>query len=97
MFVLYMANDREMSGTPDLGKMMTFLSKYNKSSIKTMTVSLPPTVFTGHHFAQPRGQAKRSREAVSAPLSGSRRLRRETLNGSSRGRSRRRRRRECLS
>ena len=59
-----------------------------------MTVSLPPTVFTGHHFAQPRGQAERSREAVSAPLSGSRRLRRETLNGSSRGRSRRRRRRE---
>jgi len=83
-----------MSGTPDLGKMMALLSKCKKSSIKTMTVSLPPTVFTGHHFAQPRGQAERSREAVSAPLSGSRRLRRETLNGSSRGRSRRRRRRE---
>ena len=60
-----------------------------------MIVSLLPTVFVGHHFAQPRGQAERSREAVSAPLSGSRRLRRETLNGeASRGRSRRRRRRE---
>jgi len=66
-----------MSGTPDLGKMMTLLSKYNNSSNKTMIVSLLPTVFVGHHFAQPRGQAKRSREAVSAPLSGSRRLRRE--------------------
>ena len=83
-----------MSGTPDLGKMVNPLSRYNNSSIKTMIVSLLPTVFTGHHFAQPRGQAERSREAVSAPLSGSRRLRRETLNGSSRGRSRRRRRRE---
>ena len=68
-----------MSGTPDLGKMMTFLSKYNNSSIKTMIVSLLPTVFVGHHFAQPRGQAERSREAVSAPLSCSRRLRRERL------------------
>ena len=83
-----------MSGTPDLGKMMTLLSRYNKSSIKTMNVSLLPTVFVGHHFAQPRGQAERSREAVSAPLSGSRRLRRGTLNVSSRWRSRRRRRRE---
>jgi len=87
-------NDREMSGTPDLGKMVTLLSRYNNSSIKIMIVSLLPTVFVGHHFTQPRGQAKRSREAVSAPLSGSRRLRRGTLNGSSRGRSRRRRRRE---
>ena len=68
-----------MSGTPDLGKMVTLLSKYSNSSIKIMTVSLLPTVFVGHHFSQPRGQAKRSREAVSAPLSGSRRLRREQL------------------
>jgi len=66
-----------MSGTPDLGKMVTLLSMYNNSSNKIKIVSLLPTVFVGHHFAQPRGQAERSREAVSVPLSCSRRLRRE--------------------
>jgi len=64
-----------MSGTSDLGKMMTLLSKYNNNSIKVMTVSLLTTVFVGHHFAQPSG-AEPSRKAVSVPLSGSRRLRR---------------------
>jgi hypothetical protein len=46
-----------MSGIPDLGKMVTLLSKYSNSSIKAMTVTLLPTMFIGHHFAQPRGQA----------------------------------------
>ena len=51
-------NAREMSGTPDLGKMVTLLSRYNNSSIKIMIVSLLPAVFVGYHFAQPRGQAE---------------------------------------
>ncbi len=34
-----------------------------------MTVSLLPTMFIGHHFAQPRGQAERSREALNGDAS----------------------------
>jgi len=76
------ANDHEMSGIPDLRKMVVRLSKYSNSFIKIITVSLLPTVFVGHHFAQPRRvQAERSREAVSAPSSVSRRKQREPLNG----------------
>ena len=71
-----------MSKTPDLWKMVTRLSKYINSSIKIITVSLLPTVFVGHHFAQPRRvQAERSREVIPAPSGVSRRKQCEPLNG----------------
>jgi len=60
----------------------TIINSFGDDSIKIITVSLLPTVFVGHHFAQPRRvQAERSREVVSAPSGVSRRKQREPLNG----------------